>query len=321
MADNEKEGEETSGRGNEWEVVSLTASTYAAAPGPKGIDSTGDDKDKELGENDEESTHAMFMSGHFVFPPSQHENLPLDPNASEILNIPGDEGEAPTKVYELNVDEGDRPDKIEEENWNVKGIPDADEMHGMQFFDEKAQRLSVHGSGFEEGKALQGLNLVEEEHSIYSASKFSTFPEANISGSALCDESTILPEQHDSSQLNLDSPSDLSKSPKPTEEDIYNESGLPCEAWWKRRAASLYNHAKEANTFWSVFVAAALMGLVILGQRWQQERWQIQQIKWQFCVNDEKINRMLGPISRFKDVLVGGHRRGSVIRGSASLDR
>lgn len=35
MAGNEDEGEKASNR-NEWEVVSLTASTYAVAPGPDG---------------------------------------------------------------------------------------------------------------------------------------------------------------------------------------------------------------------------------------------------------------------------------------------
>lgn len=32
----------------------------------------------------------------------------------------------------------------------------------------------------------------------------------------------------------------------------------------------------------------------------------------------QKMGKMMGPISRLKDVIVGGHRRGSFIRGSAS---
>lgn len=47
MADNE-EGEATTSRGNEWEVVSLTASAYAAAPGPKGIETSDDGKSNLL---------------------------------------------------------------------------------------------------------------------------------------------------------------------------------------------------------------------------------------------------------------------------------
>ncbi|XP_058082180.1 ATG8-interacting protein 1 isoform X3 [Magnolia sinica] len=277
MADEENEGEETSSRGHDWEVVSLTASTYGAAPGPKGSDSTDDDKDKVSAPDPEESSSAMFMSGHFVFPPSQHENLPLEPDNSEILNEPGSEGVDSTQEGGLGVGEGDRLDKASEENWNIKGLSEADELHGIQFFDGK-----------------------------------------DLSGSIASAETNIIPDPDDPSHPNLGSPSDISKPQKAIKEDKDNESGLPCEAWWKRRAAALYSHAKEANTIWSVVVAATLMGLVILGQRWQQERWQMQQLKWKFGITDEKINRMLGPISRFKDVLVGGHRRGPVIRGSSA---
>ncbi|KAH0970650.1 hypothetical protein GBA52_022806 [Prunus armeniaca] len=41
MADNE-EVEESTARGNGWEVVSLTESTYAASPGPQGVELNND---------------------------------------------------------------------------------------------------------------------------------------------------------------------------------------------------------------------------------------------------------------------------------------
>lgn len=63
-------------------------------------------------------------------------------------------------------------------------------------------------------------------------------------------------------------------------------SDLPCEAWWKRRAVSLYAQAKEANSFWSIFITAAMMGLVIIGRQWQQERRQILHLKWPSGVTD-----------------------------------
>ncbi|KAL0775688.1 hypothetical protein Bca101_040840 [Brassica carinata] len=54
---------------NEWEVVSLTSSAYAASPpGPY------NSRDAYYGA---ENSRGLFMSDHFVFPPSQHENLPL----------------------------------------------------------------------------------------------------------------------------------------------------------------------------------------------------------------------------------------------------
>lgn len=34
----------------------------------------------------------------------------------------------------------------------------------------------------------------------------------------------------------------------------------------------------------------------------------------------QKGSRLLGPISRLKDAIVGGHRRGSLVRGSSSND-
>ena len=81
-----------------------------------------------------------------------------------------------------------------------------------------------------------------------------------------------------------------------------------------------YAHAKEANAFWSIFIAVAMMGLVILGQRWQQERWQALQLKWQLSINNEKTVRVMGSISRLKEVIIGGHHRGSFIKGSCPSD-
>ncbi|KAJ4952123.1 hypothetical protein NE237_028955 [Protea cynaroides] len=293
MADNEKQGEETSSRGNEWEVVSLTASTYSAAPGPKSFEST-DDMGHESVE-DEETSRAMFMSGHFVFPPSQHENLPLVTELTDNCEIDNETRDMPVgsnKVLGLDMEEGDRSDKKNDENWDSKRSTAPEDLPGIQFFDEKGNRLSVHTTEFEEGTGLQGLNSVDEEQSIYTASKSSSFhSEAKISGSTVCDDHDALAEPTDPSQQSLSSPSSLSTGHNKS--DKYNGGGLPCEAWWKRRAAALYVHAKEANAFWSIFVAAAVMGLVIIGQQWQQERWQVQQLKWQFNINDEKMNRIL----------------------------
>ncbi|KAJ9681440.1 hypothetical protein PVL29_020354 [Vitis rotundifolia] len=315
MADNE-EGEETTSRGNEWEVVSLTASAYAAAPGPKGIEMSDDGKSNTFKDNEAETPHAMFMSGHFVFPPSQHENLPLEPEDTEIHNEHGSEDVIP----ESNVEKGGHSDGKNEDNWSIKDLTKGDEFPGIQLFDEGGKSLSDRGKGFEEGAALKGLNLVDKEPDIYSAAKFSSFhSEPTIGGSTTYDGDTVIPDLVEPPELGADLHADISQSPKSTkDDDRYDGSNLPCEAWWKRRAASFYGHAKEANTFWSIFIAAAVMGLVILGQRWQHERWQVLQLKWQFGVNDEKMGRMLGPIIRLKDVLVGGNRRGSFIRGSST---
>ncbi|XP_068646041.1 ATG8-interacting protein 1-like [Aristolochia californica] len=309
MADEEKDREESSTRGNEWEVVSLTASTYAAAPGAREIEP--EPADKELNEA-EDSARALFLSGHFLFPPNEHENLPMEPDIGEIHNEPAGEGSTcPTQSCGVEPHmEGGRPAKGDED-WNIKGLTETGEVHGVQFFDDKCKSVPTQGTDFEEGKVLQGLSLVAEEGSMYSAAQFRPFH-----GEA---ESSVMSDPDEQSQQNIDSLTPLSKSPKSTKENEGGEPDLPCQAWWKRHITTLYSHAKETNALWSVVVAAALMGLVILGHRWQQERWQLQQLSWQ--VHDEKMNRLLSPMSRFKDVLVGGQRRNPVPRGSVSAER
>ncbi|XP_072987270.1 ATG8-interacting protein 1 [Typha latifolia] len=238
MADDEKVVEGNSSRGADWEVVSLTASTYAAAPGPKDV-STDDDSRKYLHKDEKESSGELFMSSHFVFPPSEHENLPIGPEFGEIHSE--SEGQEVSAAVD---DYGDEPSKVYDKN--VQGGPSAD-LQGDQFF-EKGQSLSAHD--------------LESKEVTYSPGSDS--------------------DEHDEpSDHNLES----RKSAKHDEEDKLNGHGLPCEAWWKRHATCLYHHAKEANTFWSVVVAAALVGLVILGQRWQRDKWQCHQLKWRFSVS------------------------------------
>ncbi|XVF22535.1 hypothetical protein REPUB_Repub12eG0180500 [Reevesia pubescens] len=307
MADKE-EGEENNPRGNEWEVVSLTASAYAAAPGPKEVEMKDDSKGDSYEAEEAETSRALFMSGHFVFTPSEHENLPLKPdNSTEHVG----KDVAP----ESGVEEGGRSTRKEEEDGPLKGLNIHDEFPGMQFFDKK------HGTEFEEGTTLPGLDLINKDQSLYSEATFSSFhSEEAFGGSTTFGEDTTVSELIEASEQGLGFPADIPQSPKPLRDDKYDGADLPCEAWWKRRAVSLYAHAKEANTVWSVFIAAAVMGLVILGQHWQQERWQALQLKWQLSINNEKTGRVLGSISRLKDVIVGGHRRGSFVRGSFPSD-
>lgn len=259
MADNE-EGEEIVPRGNEWEVVSLTASAYAAAPGLKETEVGVDNNGTFVGD-EAETSHAMLMSGHFVFPPNQHENLPIEVDIHK-------ENEDEVVVSGLDEEEGSISDlKVEEKvegSWDIKGFTVADEFSGIQFSDAK------------ESPTLEGLDLIDNEQ-MYSSPKFSSFHgETTFDESVIFDENSALISELTESSLSV-----------PGEEAKCNRSELPCEAWWKKRAASLYAHAKEANAFWSIFVAAAVMGLVILGQRWQQERSQVLQLRWQTTLSNE----------------------------------
>nr|XP_018676246.1 PREDICTED: ATG8-interacting protein 1-like isoform X2 [Musa acuminata subsp. malaccensis] len=235
MADDGKE-EKVSSRGADWEVVSLTASAYAAEPGLQEFDPTSESKEKE-NMTERESSAALFMSGHFVFPPSEHENLPIEPDTSKIHGEPtmigGDNG----------IDDSDR-EKLQTESDDLQ--------YGIEF---------------------------SEAH-----------------------KSSTKSEAEEPSDVNMESPHDHAK---PGGDEI-DGSNLPCQAWWKTHAVSLYKQAKEAGTFWSVVVAAAVMGIIIVRQRWHQD-------KWRFSINDERMSRMMRPIGRFKDVMVGGHQPNRLI--------
>ncbi|XAR63045.1 hypothetical protein NMG60_11022839 [Bertholletia excelsa] len=308
MVDNEEVGENIP-RGNEWEVVSLTASAYASAPSPRQVELNDIGREDTGGEDEAESSRALFMSGHFVFPPTQHENLPLEPENIEIQNIQGIEDD----VSETGALEVVGSVTKDEEDWSIKRLAMSDDLPGIQFFDEKGNRLSGE---LNEAPILQGL--IEKEQSMYSASKPSSFhSETTMDGPATCDNDRATAAKIEPSEGGSDSA--ISQLSEPASQDKYDSSVIPCEAWWKRQASSLYAQAKEANAVWSVFIAAAVMGLAILGQRWQQERWQVLQLNWKFSINDEKMGRMLGPISRFKDIIVGGNQRSS-LRSSSSVD-
>lgn len=315
MADNE-EGEGTTSRGNEWEVVSLTASAYAAAPGPEHVDENVNDNGNTVEGDAAGTSQALFMSRHFVFPPSEHENLPLEVENSEVQNIQGVEDVIPEQAAK----EGDKLGTKAEDDWNTEGLTVPDEFSGVQMFDaRKDDGLSITAANFEDTN-MQGLNVTGKEHNIYSAPDLSSFnTERAVTGSSIYDENPVLSEETEPALGVLEL--DPLHSPKSSEGDNHVKPELPCEAWWKRGAASLYAQAKEANAIWSIFIAAAVMGLVIIGQHWQQERWQVLQLKWQLTVNDEKTGKMLGPLARLKDVIVGGNRRGSVLTAGSSTER
>jgi hypothetical protein len=62
-----------------------------------------------------------------------------------------------------------------------------------------------------------------------------------------------------------------------------------CETWWKQCRGILWcMQAQQATALWSIALAAAVMGLVILGHQWQHEHCQNQQLQLQLCSKDEK---------------------------------
>eukprot|EP00246_Nothoceros_aenigmaticus_P015584 TRINITY_DN6563_c0_g1_i1.p1 TRINITY_DN6563_c0_g1~~TRINITY_DN6563_c0_g1_i1.p1 ORF type:complete len:193 (+),score=29.57 TRINITY_DN6563_c0_g1_i1:22-579(+) len=65
------------------------------------------------------------------------------------------------------------------------------------------------------------------------------------------------------------------------------------EGWWKRKASCLLVQARQANSIWSIALAAAVMGLVLLGQRWHRERCQNQQLRLQLYSREDRISELL----------------------------
>ncbi|XP_056160587.1 ATG8-interacting protein 2-like isoform X2 [Syzygium oleosum] len=271
--------------GNDWEVVSLTASTYAASPGPKEIELTDDDKSTVPGEDEPETSNGLFMSRHFVFLPNRDNNS--SPELSSLNIAEKQKGEDGFAQLDAEVSRYRVKDETE---WAFKEKTLSDEFPGMQFISEKDNILPVHNTEFEEGKSVQDFGLTDKEQSLYDATFSSLHGDPAFGLPTALGKDTITSDVVGTSEDHPDSSSDALHSPKAIKDDNSHGSSLPCGAWWKRRAASLYAQAKEANAFWSVFIAAAVMGFVIMGHRWRHERWQALQLKWHVNISNENTN-------------------------------
>ncbi|XP_064959751.1 ATG8-interacting protein 1-like isoform X2 [Musa acuminata AAA Group] len=282
MADKEKDCQENHVDGNDWEVVSLSASMMASAADQMGFDPSNVSKDKEFKKSEPESS-PLIMSSHFVFPPMEYETVKLKDSNCEFGNrvmnedvIPGDE-------------KGNTTNKTLEESFKTKLDGS---LHGIQF-SEKDKDPSFGGIDIGEGKATQEMSLVLEEEMLLNSHGIN--------------------DDH----AETDSPLSYPNASSQIAENKNDRFSLPCGAWWKRHAITLYNHAKEANTMWSVIVVAALMGLAILGQRKQQEKPQLQQLQLRLSTNGQCINLMLGPMNKLESILATDHQHGSAL-GSAA---
>lgn len=240
MAD-KKEGQSTTPKGADWEVVSLTASAYAAAPGGSFPEFKHEEKGEDVKKDEVESSNALFMSGHFVLPPTQHKNVPSEPENSEIHGQ--DDGSKSVKVLD------GKPDAKEEENWDLRKLTE------LAF---KGKEQSIYGS-----PTLDSLNS-----------------EATIGALNIDDETSVLHESIQSSDSVLSS-----NIPTLPAKEANHEGSVA--SWWKKQAASLYAHAKETNTLWSIFAVTAVMGIVIIGYRWRQEKWQVLRHEWKSRIHDE----------------------------------
>ncbi|CAH8362475.1 unnamed protein product [Eruca vesicaria subsp. sativa] len=296
MADKEEPssggGGDNTTRGTDWEVVSLTASAYAASPGPKPV------HDKDVTPPSEaETSHPLYMSRHFVFPSSEELHTNVEPS-----DLPGEiyEDKASKKIdSEFSLDQ-EAPGKEDGGDLSLKGLElgKDDEFAGLDFFEEEKGKSNIYKkktSLEDDERAFGGSHVYEQTEPVH--------------------QQTVHPDD-----ITPDVSPELEDDDDKHHQVAAANSPPPCEPWWKRSAASLISHAKETNTVWSIFIAAAVMGVVVLGQRWQHDRWQILQLNWESTIGNEKAGRLMGPISRLKQAFVGGQRRDSFIRASSQND-
>lgn len=118
MSDSEKGVEGSTSKETEWDMLSLSSSAYTEKEPP---------------------TESLFMSGHFVFPPNEHENLPIEPEVIE----PEPDAE-PESVVE------------QAEEQLRESIEYLSSPEGIKFFEE-GQRVTIHDSDEEEIGICYGI--------------------------------------------------------------------------------------------------------------------------------------------------------------------
>ncbi|WVZ83801.1 hypothetical protein U9M48_030901, partial [Paspalum notatum var. saurae] len=227
ISDDEKEvGGGTTTRGADWQVVTLTASAYEAAPGPAGTEGKPINREHS-------SSDALLISDHFVFPPSEHENLPIQ-----------------TSFDEIQPEKDVQKASTSEEDYSIKNDVSSERV---QFYDE-GKNLSADDVEMRDEAAVYGSSHAEDD-----VHDFAAHDDGNEAGE------------------DFDEKSDQPLKPSADSESC--DTGASCKCWLKKHMTCMYHQAKEANVIWSVVVAAALVGIVILGH-WHKDKLRIDQLRW-----------------------------------------
>lgn len=365
MAHEGKRSDGSKSRGQEWEVVSLTASTYAACPGPKKPQESGpqdedeNESDAKLIEN--EGPDSLVQSQPFIFPPSHHEGLPIEKEIGEVTErkdakventVENIQSLEDVKADDLasEIDSQGKDLKHGEEiaqncedfefSYNIKPgssfetlQQSTEHLRVTELFGENETRLSqIHGKDVETLKSLDWIeprrrSAVDDDETIIRTTKLKIFESevGGVSSTSTCDESKDLAnlqkevQEHNfslakafSDNVHQDTETSLN-SPKGSERK--KNSGKDCsyEAWLKRQATYLRGQVRQSNTLWPIAIAVALTGIVILGQRWQHERWQNQQLRIELGEKEEKVSQMMHQVARLKEAITG-RRKIPIIR-------
>lgn len=296
MADEEKGADSHSSAGNDWELVSLTASTYAAAPGPILPPLETDKRGVGYFDPKYDSPAAMFMSGHVSLPMEGHVDLLKQSDCKGETDEVCDKEFSPAMM-------GDDPHDLSRSYAKAKSCESKldDDLPGFNLLDNQ-KSVSLDDVVFGDAKGLGGLSLAgEEERNMFCSSGFDT-PDAgsDIFRSAHRAANAATAGIVDPACATGDDPVD-SVVISGVAYIAKGQSKIPCEAWWKKTFSSLCNNSKESVTFRFIIVAATIVGLAILGQHWQREKLQRQQFRLQFNVNSEKMGCSVGgPLGQVK---------------------
>lgn len=296
---------QTSPRGNDWEVVQLTASNYASAPGPARTEPSDEESEGQVygAEGGDSAASALLMSGHFSVPQNEPGGLLVEANASI------ERQEARGSQYAV-ADKGDDDDREDDRQEKLKD----DDLDRTPSFD-KGKSLSSVDMEPDDGSELHRGSPVGKDPVTFKSSGYSgtdSEKEATESAKEKAEENTTL--------QNVDPVTDSSNVVASGEESKPDGSGAPCNVWWQKQLISLYRSAKESNKLWPIVVAAAaLMGMAYFRRRWQKGKLQLQQVKVQPASSKERINQAAVPLNRIKDILVAGNHPSPATHGNARL--
>jgi len=174
MSDNDKDAQEGGAtRGADWEVVTLTASAYAAAPGPGG-GPVAEEEGKGLGTAS--SSENLLMSDHFVFPPSEHENLPIETALEEPEMDVQEESTSVEDTGFRSVVSGAGSERVQYYDEGVNLPADEAEMLG-----DVAEHGSFHAEDDGHGSAVHDDDDSQDRSEVAPDSK------SRGSGGAPCD--------------------------------------------------------------------------------------------------------------------------------------
>ncbi|EEE58064.1 hypothetical protein OsJ_08918 [Oryza sativa Japonica Group] len=312
MEPDQSGAEQTSPRGNDWEVVQLTASTYASAPGPRMSEPSDEAEVKGYDTKGDDSAAALLMSGHFSVSPSEVESL--------LRGTDGKEHQKELSGQDAVSAEGDDEKFQDTCEHKLK-----DDLHWIPSFD-KGKNLSLVDMEFD--KAFQGMGLVGEEPLGFSSSRYNPIDANNEKKT---EEPTV---------QNVNRVIDSSKVVASSEQNKPDDSEFPHEASWKKQLLSLYKNVRKSNKFWPIVVATALVGVTCFWRRWQKGKLQHQPVKLYPSSNEDrgrpryligkyavvfpptnmkKINQAVGPLNRIKDILVANNHPAPAIHGHARL--